>query len=483
MSTLKDKTAKGIFWSALNNGTMQLLNVLVGIVLARILLPSDYGLVGMLTIFTAIAGTLQESGFTSALTNIKQPSDNDFNAVFWFSTLMGLTLYAILFFCAPLIAAFFHQPLLVELSRFVFLSIIFSALGTAPNAYLFKYLKIKETTILRVSSLAVSGTVGIILAFKGLTYWSLAWQQLSYIALTSLSKFFIIPWKPSMRIDFRPIRRMFSFSSKILITNIISQISSNILTVIFGRLFPVQTVGNFTQAYKWNTMASNTISGTLAQVTQPVFVATGDEAGRQLNVLRKLVRFSAFLSFPCMLGLSIISREFLLILISGKWIDSVPILQILCISGAFLPLYNPLQNIIISHGRSDMFMWFSMAQIVVQIALILIFAHYGILVMVAVYSAFTALWTIVWYWPCSVLVSYSFTDFCKDVMPFLLAAAFACGFAFILGNIFENMLVAMLVKIAAAALAYYMIMKWAHAKIMEECITYVLKRKRIGKGQ
>lgn len=478
MSTLKDKTAKGLLWSALNNGTMQLLNVVIGIVLARLLAPADYGLIGMLTIFTAIAGTLQESGFTSALTNIKEPTDNDFNSVFWFSTLMGLALYVILFFSSPLIADFFHEPRLLNLARFIFLTIPFSAFGTAPNAYLFKYLKIKETTILRVSSLAISGTVGIVLAFKGMTYWSLAWQQFSYIALTSISRFFIIPWKPSLHIDFGPVRRMFNFSSKILVTNIISQISNNILTVIFGRLFPVKTVGNFTQAYKWNTMASSTISGTLAQVTQPVFVATNGEANHQLAVLRKLMRFTAFLAFPCMLGLAIISKEFLLILISAKWIDSVPILQILCISGAFLPLYTPLQNIIISHGRSDTFMWLSIDQIAIQVALILVFAPYGILPMVAVYSCFIALWTIIWQWRASRLVNYGFLAFCKDILPFFLAAVFACGVAFAVGSLFENMVLSLLIKVAIAVIIYYTIMRLAHAKIMEECIDYLLKRNK-----
>ena len=194
MANLKDKTAKGLFWGALNNGTMQILNIVIGIFLARLLSPADYGLVGMLAVFTAIAGALQESGFSAALANIDKPTDNDYNSVFWFSTIMSVILYTILFFCAPLIAAFFHHPELVDLSRLVFLSLLFSALGTAPTAYLFKNLMVKETTILRVSSLIVSGAVGIFLAFKGMVYWSLAWQQLIYIALTSISRFFIIKW-------------------------------------------------------------------------------------------------------------------------------------------------------------------------------------------------------------------------------------------------------------------------------------------------
>lgn len=478
MATLKEKTAKGLFWSALNNATMQLLNVVFGIILARLLIPADYGLIGMLTIFTTVAGALQEGGFTIALANLKKPTDNDYNAVFWFSTSLGLTFYAILFLCAPLIAGFFHQPQLVKLSRFVFLTIIFSAVSTAPYAYLYKNIKIKETTIIRITSLLISGIAGIILAVQGKTYWSLAWQQVIYIGLSGLSRFLIVAWKPSFKVDFSPIRKMFGFSSKILITNIVNNISNNILTVIFGRLFPVKTVGNFTQAYKWNNMASSFITGTVGQVAQPVFVATNGEADRQLAVLRKMIRFTAFLAFPCMLGLAIISKEFLVILISDKWIDSVPILQILCVSGAFLPLYNPLQNIIISHGRSDTFMWLSIGQIIIQIALILVFAPYGILPMVAVYSMFCGVWTAVWYWRASRIVSYRFMHFIKDTMPFLLAAIAACGIAFAAGSMLDNMIAALAAKVAVAVVIYYTIMRIAHAKIMDECLDYLLKRKR-----
>ena len=189
--TLKEKTAKGLFWGALNNGTMQILNVLIGILLARLLSNADYGLIGMLAVFTAVAGALQESGFTSAIANLENPTDNDYNSVFWFSTIVSWCSYLVLFFCAPLIANFFHHTELVNLSRFLFVSLLFSAIGTAPTAYLFKNIMVKETTILRVSSLVISGIVGIVLAWQNYGYWSLAWQQVLYINLTSLGRFFI----------------------------------------------------------------------------------------------------------------------------------------------------------------------------------------------------------------------------------------------------------------------------------------------------
>ena len=339
--TLKEMTAKGLFWGALNNGTMQILNALIGILLARILSKSDYGLIGMLAVFTAIAGALQESGFTSAIANLENPTDNDYNSVFWFSTFVSWFSYIVLFFSAPLIANFFHHAELVDLSRFLFVSLLFSAIGTAPTAYLFKNIMVKETTILRVTSLLISGIVSVVLAIQGYGYWSLAWQQVLYITLTSLGRFFLIPWRPSLKkIDFGPVRRMFSFSYKILITSVVNVISQNLLTFIFGRLYTANAVGNFSQAFKWDTMASTMISGTTSQVAQPILAEMKSERERQTFVFRKMLRFTAFLAFPAMFGLGMVSQEFIIVLIKEKWAESVPLLRILCISGAFLPFIH-----------------------------------------------------------------------------------------------------------------------------------------------
>jgi O-antigen/teichoic acid export membrane protein len=478
MSSLKEKTASGLFWAAMNNGCMQILNAVVGIFLARLLLPTDYGLIGMLTIFSAIATTLQESGFTSALTNKKHATDSDYNSVFWFCNILGILLYIILFFCAPLIADFFHQPRLILLSRVDFLCILLSAIGIVPQAYLYKNLMIKQTTLLRVSVLALSGVAGIIMAFNGMAYWSIVTQQLIYVGLQSLGKFFLIPWRPSFRINFKPVKEMFGFSSKILITNVIGQVSANILTVIFGRILPVRTVGNFTQANKWNGMASSTVSGMIAQVAQPVFSSIQEEQNRQLNVLRKMMRFTSYLAFPAMFGLAIIAPEFIILLISDKWADSIPILQILCISGAIAPLYLPLQNLIISHGRSDLFMWVSIAQIVVQCAIILAFAHYGILIMIAIYSIFYMLWIVVWQLPLKKIVGYTFSSLLQDTIPFMLSALISIGVAYFATITFHSLIIRLIIKTIIAAGIYYMIMRFAHAKIQKECLNYLFHRKR-----
>ena len=476
MSSLKEKTATGLFWAAMNNGMMQLLNALIGIFLARLLMPEDYGLVGMLAIFSAIATTIQESGFTSALINKKDAAANDYNSVFWFSMIMGVVLYALLFACAPLIAGFYNQERLIGLSRVCFLSIPLSAIGIVPSAYLSKNLIIKETTILRTGVLVVSGVTGIGMAMNGMAYWSIAAQQLVYVGALSVGKYFLMPWRPSLKIDFGPVRRMFGFSSKIMITNIVSQTSNNILTMIFGRLFPVHAVGNFSQAYKWNNMASSLVSGTISQVAQPVLASVNDERERQLAVLRKMIRFTAFLSFPVMLGLAIISREFIILLISDKWAESIVILQILCVGGAFLPLYQPLQNLMVSRGRSDIFMWSNIGLVTVQVAVILLLARYGFNTMIAAYSLMNILWLGVLQQLNRRIIGLRLSHFLKDTLPFLLAALLSAGVAYWAGELAENMIVSIAVKIVVAATLYYIIMWWAGAEILKECVNYA-KRK------
>ena len=335
---LKERTAKGLMWGAINNLTSQLLMALIGIILGRLLTPADYGMVGMLAIFTAITGSLQESGFTAALTNLKEATHREYNAVFWTSTGISILLYLVLYISAPLIADYFHQPGLIPLSRLVFASLLLAGIGIAHAAYMFRNMMNREKAITGFFALVGSGIIGITLALNGYSYWSLAWQQFAYICIINIGRLYYVRWMPSFHIDLSPIREMIGFSSKILITNIINQVNNNILSFIFGRLFTAGAVGNYTQAAKWNTMGHSLISGTMQQVAQPVLASINEEENRQLNVFRKMLRFTAFLSMPAMLGLAFIA-DFIVVLLGEQWTDSVPLLRMLCISGAFLPIH------------------------------------------------------------------------------------------------------------------------------------------------
>ena len=486
MDNLKEKTAKGLLWGALNSSTMQVLNLVFGIFLARMLSPHDYGIVGVLAIFSLIAGNLQSSGFTQGLTNIKQPTANDYNSVFWFNVSVSIVCYVILFFCAPLIAWFFHSDELVPLSRFVFLGFLISSFGITRNAIMFKKIMARERAMTGFISLLISGACGIVLAYNGMAYWSLAWQSVLFVLIQNICRYYYTRkmWKPSLRVDFTPIKKMFPFSVKILITTIINTINNNVLTFIFGNLFPMKTVGNFSQAMKWDTMAYTTISGTIEQVAQPILVEIADDKDRELRVFRKMMRFTAFLVFPCLFGLSLVAEEFILVTISAKWIDSVPLLQILCIGGAFMPFYTMYQHLVISAGRSDIYMWCNIGQIILQIAIIIAFHSFGIVTMVIVYTTFTIAWLGVWHIFAKRLIGIRYRDLFKDIAPFMLASAGVMVVTHYLTTLLSNNIapyiatpyILLPLRIVIAAALYFCVMKVAKAKIMDECISYV-KRK------
>lgn len=474
---LKERTAKGLFWGMLNNGTTQILNILIGIFLGRLLSPEDFGIVGVLTIFTVIAGNLQSSGFTQGLVNLDAPTARDYNSVFWFNVLASVCIYIVLFLSAPLIAQFFKEPRLVSVSRFVFLGFFISSFGIAHNAYMLKNMMNREITITGFFALVASGTTGIILALRGHAYWSLAWQQVVYITVLNLGRYYYVPWRPKLKLDFGPVKRLFPFSVKVLLTNIINTLGQHLLTLFFGRLFPMKAVGNYSQANNWNSKANSFVIGSIAQVAQPVMVAARDDRERQLRVFRKMLRFTSLLSFPIMFGLTLVGREFIVLAIGEKWIESVRLLQILCVGGAFMPIHVLYHNLTISSGRSDVYLWCNLAQLVVQLALLLVFSRFGMTVMVTAYTVFIILWLGVWQWFARRMIGLRLRDVLADVVPFLFLTVATMVVTWLLTRWIHNDIVLIVARVAIAATLYFAALKLAHATILDECIAFLNRKK------
>ena len=480
MDNLKEKTAKGLFWGALNNGTIQVLNVLIGIMLGRKLSPEEWAPIGMIAIFSAIAGNLQSSGFSTAIINMKSPTSNDYNAVFWFNTLVSALVYLVLFACAPWIAWFFEQPCLTDLSRFIFLAFFISSFGISTNAYMMKNMMQREMTIIGITALIISGLTAITLAFLGYSYWSLAWQQVVNAFVLVVGRWYYVKWRPCFKVDFTPIRQTFRFSMNILITMIINTVNNHILTFVFGKLFTrtPQVVGNFFQAFKWDTMAYQTVGGTIEQVAQPVLVNLRDDEdeSREVRVFRKMMRFTAFLAFPAMFGLSLVSEEFILATIGPKWIDCVPLLRVLCIGGAFMPFYSLYKNLIISQGRADLNMWLNISQIVLQF--ILIFATYqqGILMVVYAYSILNVVWLLAWQFFAHRLIGLQLVHVLKDTLPFALISGAVMLVSYVATTQITNIYLLLALRIVLAAVLYVGVMKLLRVKIMDECIKFLSKK-------
>ena len=475
--TLKEKTAKGLFWGGLNSLTQQVIGVIFAIILGRLLDNADFGMMAMIGVFSLIATTLQNSGFPTALANMKEPRDEDYNSVFWFNIIVGFSAYTVLFFCAPLIADYYNEPQLIPLCRYAFLSILIASFGTAQNAFLFKNLRAKQQAKAAMVAVLISSSTGVACAFAGLAYWSLATQGLVYVSINTLLAWHYSPWRPSMKgISFEPAKRMFRFSFKILLSNITTIINNNILNFLLGHYFTARDTGNYNQAYQWNSKCFSLVQSMVNQVAQPVLVDLQNEGERQLNAFRKMMRFAAFLSFPLLLGFGLVAKEFIVLTVGPKWIVSVGYVQILCFAGATMPLSTLLSNMVISKGKSNLYLYCILGLGIIQIITMLLLWPYGIKNMVIAYTLINITWVFVWLFFVNRLTSYGLWFFIKDTTPFALAAFTVMTATYFATAAIHTLWLLLICRISMAMLLYYAVMRMARVQILAECQQFIIKK-------
>ena len=483
METLKEKTAKGLFWGGMNNGVQQLLGLVFGILLGRLLDPSDYGMTAMLAVFSVIANELQSSGFKTGLINLKSPTHEDYNAVFWFNILAGLAIYVVLWFCAPLIADYYNKPeltpKLIPLSRYVFLGFVFSSFGMAQSAYLTKQMQIKQIAQCGMTATLSSSIVSVILAALGFGYWALATQYLMYIAVNTLLLWYFSPWRPTLFTIhyslFTPLRRLFPFSFRIMLSAIFTQLNNNIMNLLLGRYYGETNTGHYNQAYQWSSKCFLLVGNMLKQVDQTVLVGLHDEKERQLAVLRKMMRFTAFIAFPLLFGLALVSHEFIILAIGEKWAFSASLLPLLCLCGAFMPLSTLLTDAIISQHRSDIYLWNTIALGALQIVLMVSLWQEVIYTMVIAYTLLNILWVFVWHYFARRLMGYRLLHFLKDILPFALAAAGVMAVTGFATQMISALWLKLLCKVIIATILYYAVMRLSGAIILKECLSFFKK--------
>lgn len=434
---------------------------------------SDFGLIGMITVFTAMGTALLDSGFTTGLINRKVFRDEDYNSVFWFSILMGAVLYTGLFLCASLIAAFFAEPILKELSRYLFLSILFSSFGIAHNAVLTKKMMVKERAKADVFSTAIAGIISVLMAFKGYGYWSLATQTVVMTLISNIIRWYYSPWRPMFSFDIRPLKEMFPFSVKILGTALVAQINLNIISVLTGHYYSKREVGFYAQGNKWAYSANTLLANIVRGVALPVFAEVSGDIERQRAVFRKIMRFTAFISFPVMFGLALISREIIIITVTDKWLPAVPVMQMVCVMGAVQPLNTMYAQLVMSHGRSNVQLYSTIALGMIQILVVFLALPYGIYYMTLGFVIINILWIFVWHYYAWQCIKISLWDAAKDIGFYMIIALGVMTVTYFATIPIENIYLSMLCKITLATILYVIVMKLADSVIFKESLEFI----------
>ena len=475
--TLKHAVAKSFLWGGMSNAVCQLMSVLFGVYLARILGPDDYGPIGMLAIFNAISSSLQESGFVAAIANRKSVNHDDYNAVFWFSVITSFIIYALLYACAPLIADFFNQPVLLWLARFNFTAFVINGFSVAFSAYLFRELKVKQRSIAAVLALFVSGVIGIALAANGYSYWGISMQLITYVLVRLLVYWYYTPWRPTLKVHFYPLRYLFAFSYKLLITNIFQKINWNVFSFVLGKFYTRTDVGNYSKAADWFRMGSDMVNVMVNTVAQPVLARVVDDNERQLRVFRKMLRFTAFISFPLLFGLSLVAHELIVVVLTEKWVESARMLQILCLWGAFMPIQSMFTNLLVSCGRTNAFMWSSIAQGGLVLLMLLAMRSLGIKPMLLAYCLFNIAWLFLWCVLVKRDIALTIRMFVADFLPFMLVALAAMSLAAYATMWFSNLALLLVSRVLLGAAFYFVLCFLCRFEELRESVAFLLRRK------
>lgn len=354
--SLTTKTKNGFLWSAIETFSGQAIQFAISIVLARLLMPSDFGIIGMLTIFLAFSDSIIDSGFGNALIQKRERTQIDYSTIFYFNVLIAVLFYIILYLGAPYIALFYEMPILEPVTKVVSLRLIFGALMLVQNTKLQLELRFKLLTKIRLATSVFTGLVGIGLAYLGYGVWALVFQMLfsqvfQVILLWSLSR-----WSPSCVFSIESLKTLFGFGSKLLITGLYGPIFDNLNTLIIGKFYSPSQLGLYTRSNTLVKLPSASITQIINRVSYPVLCSISDEDNRLVVAYRKLIKETYFIVFPIMMGLLVASKPLVLFLLTEKWIECVPYIQVLCVAMSLYPICAYNINLLLVKGHSEVHM-------------------------------------------------------------------------------------------------------------------------------
>lgn len=431
--SLKSKTIGALSWSLVQEISRRGLQLVISILLARLLGPKEFGYLAMITIFIAVAQALMDSGFGSALIQRKDPSELDKSSVFHFNIAFGILLAAALCVAAPWIAEFYKQPQLTALTRAFSITLVINSLSVVQSAMMTRRLDFKSQAIISAASTGLSGIVGLIMAWRGFGVWSLVIQQMASSVIRTGLYWFMNSWRPLLACSFKSLREMFGFGAGMTATTILNTVFDNLYTLVIGKLFAAEALGFFNRAQTLQSTASQSIGVISNRVTFPVFSQLQGEPERFRAGLKRAMIAVAFVQFPMMLGLAGVAKPLILFLLTDKWAECIPILQLLCFAGLLYPIHLLNLNVLLAMGRSDLFFHLGMIKKVLSVICIVATYRWGMQAMVIGMVVTDVLSYFLNSFYTKRFIGYSIPEQMQDLFPYLLISALMGGIVFTVG--------------------------------------------------
>ena len=407
------------------------------IIMARLLTPKDYGLIGMLAIFLAVAQSLIDSGFSQALIRKQDRTDVDNSTVFYFNIVVSSALYLILFIAAPFVADFYNQPELTSVMRVVCLGVILNSLAVVQRALLTVRIDFKTQAKASLSAAVISGCIGIVLAYCGFGVWSLVVQQLLNLSVNTLLLWIFSKWRPIAVFSWKSFHELFAFGSKMLASGLLDTLYRNIYPIVIGKLFSASSLGHYTRAHQFSEFPSSNVTGIIQRVTYPILCGIQDETERLETVYRKFLKLSAFIIFPLMIGLSAVACPFIDIVLGTQWGFCGQLLQIICFAMMWYPIHAINLNLLQVKGRSDLFLRLEIIKKILGITVLCITAPFGLVVMCygQIFNSIVALVINTYY--TGKLINVGFIRQMKDLLPTILLSLIMFGAILLVNGFIE----------------------------------------------
>jgi O-antigen/teichoic acid export membrane protein len=449
MNGLNSNLKIGMAWSLTENLSKHIVHFIIGIILARLLSPSDYGLIGLCAVLLALGTTFVDGGFSGALIRKNNCSEEDYSTVFYFNLFVSIVFYALLFFTAPYVSKFFGQPQLSGIIRILGIVIVIGSLNVIQRTILTKEINFKLQTKITITSITVSGSIGIIMAFLGYGVWSLVIQALSGALLSVSLMWRYSKWRPKLIFSKKSFGNLFAFGSNLLITDLINTLYSNIYYIVIGKVYTPTNLGFFTRAETTVSLVTSNITNTVKRVSYPALAILQDEDVELKILYRKLVKNTMLISCSLVFGLAAVAESLIVILIGHKWLPSAEYIQLLCLAGVFMPLTIFNLNSINVKGHSKLYMHLQLTNKLMVIPVVLAGVFMGLRPMLIGFVIVAVIYYLINVHFSSKLIYYTISEQLKDILPIFLVSGSVSGLMFVISFIGLGYWITFLLQVTA----------------------------------
>lgn len=453
-SDIKTKAVHGVFWSSIDRFACQGISFCFSIILARILAPKDYGVVAMIVVFTAIAQAFVDSGFSSALIRKPDLKEKDLSTAFYFNIVVGIVCYGILFIASPFIAVFYDTPILSPIIKITALSVPFNSLCVVQRAILTKRVDFKTQAKVSIICTIISGITGLIVAYNGYGVWSLVIQTTFATLVNCLLLWFFSNWRPTLTFCHESFKYLWSYGSKLLASGLLDTTYNNIFPIVIGKFYSPAQLGLFSRAQSYSSLLSSNITGILQRSTFPVLSLIQDDDERLRTDYRRLLRVSAYIIFPLMIGLAALARPLIITMITAKWEACVIYLQVICFAMMWYPIHAINLNLLQVKGRSDLFLRLEIIKKILGVSIMCITIPMGVLAMCYGMVCSSILSLVINTYYTGKLINVGYFKQMQDLLPILAAALVMGATAYAATLLFAQAAIKLIIGIITGLITY-----------------------------